>query len=322
MHELIDGMFVKYFGNRVLKEQTDSAILPAGSQEIAFTTDSFVIDPIFFPGGDIGKLAVCGTVNDLAVSGADPKFISVSFIIEEGFSIKELEMIVKSLAAEARKAKVLIVTGDTKVVNRGKCDKIFINTAGIGLMNKKEKFDGKAKSIRSGDLIMISGTIGDHGMAVMNARESFNFKVPVVSDCASLNRLIRKLLDQTTQIRFMRDPTRGGVATVLNEIATKAKLGIEIDESELPIRDGVKAMCELLGYDPLHMANEGKVLIVAGKRTGNSLLEIMKKDKLGRQSAIIGSVVADHPGKVVMNTLTGGRRIVDSLSGDPLPRIC
>jgi len=229
---------------------------------------------------------------------------------------------VKSLAEEAHKANVLIVTGDTKVVNKGKCDKLFINTAGIGMVSNKNELISKALHINPGDVILINGTIGDHGMAVMNARESFNFKVPMVSDCASLNRLIRKLLDHTKQIRFMRDPTRGGVATVLNEIATKAKLGIEIDESELPIRNGVKAMCELLGYDPLYMANEGKVLIVAGKRTGNSLLEIMKKDKLGRQSAIIGSVVEDHPGKVVLKTLTGGRRIVDSLTGDPLPRIC
>ena len=186
---------------------------------MAFTTDSFVIDPLFFPGGNIGKLAVCGTVNDLAVSGADPLYISVSFIIEEGFSVKELEMIVQSLAEEARKAQVTIVTGDTKVVNKGKCDKLFINTAGIGSVRKKNRFISKARNIRPGDLILINGTIGDHGMAVMSARESFNFKTPVVSDCASLNHLIREVLDQSSTVKFMRDPTRGGVATVLNELA-------------------------------------------------------------------------------------------------------
>ena len=230
MHGLINDLFVRHFGNRILNEQTDSAIIPSQTQEIAFTTDSFVVDPIFFPGGDIGKLAVCGTVNDLAVSGADLRYISVSFILEEGFSMKELEMIVKSLADEARKAKVMIVTGDTKVVNRGKCDKVFINTAGIGLVNKRDRLICKARTIRPGDLILINGTIGDHGMAVLNARESFSFRVPVISDCASLNRLIRKVLNQSSHVKFMRDPTRGGVATVLNELAGKVNLGIENTE--------------------------------------------------------------------------------------------
>jgi hydrogenase expression/formation protein HypE len=322
MHDLITNLFTKYFGNKILNEQTDSAILPVDSYEIAFTTDSFVIDPLFFPGGDIGKLAVCGTVNDLSVSGADPVYISVSFIIEEGLLMNDLELIVKSLAEEARKAKVLIVTGDTKVVNKGKCDKLFINTAGIGKVRKENRLISKARNIKPGDLILINGTIGDHGMAVMSARESFNFKIPVVSDCACLNGLIRKVLEHKARVKFMRDPTRGGVATVLNELAGKIKLGIEIDESALPISKGVKAMCELLGFDPLHIANEGKVLLVASRKESQLILDRMKGNRLGKQSAIIGRLVKDHPGKVIMKTITGGRRIIETLTGDPLPRIC
>ena len=321
MHELIENLFLKHFGNRILNAQTDAAILPVDSAEMAFTTDSFVIDPLFFPGGDIGKLAVCGTVNDLAVSGAEPLYLSVSFIIEEGFPMKDLEVIVASLAAEAKKAGVLIVTGDTKVVNKGKCDKLFINTAGIGRVSGKDSPVSKALNIGPGDVIIINGMIGDHGMAVMNARESFNFKTTVESDCASLNHLFREVLDKTT-VKFMRDPTRGGVATVLNELAGKIQLGIEIDESALPVGSGVKAMCEILGFDPLHIANEGKVLMVSGEMEGLDILEILKRNALGSKSAVIGRVVRDHPGKVVLKNQTGGRRIIDALSGDQLPRIC
>ena len=262
MHELIGDMFLKHFSNSILNEQTDSAILEAGSSEIAFTTDSFVIDPLFFPGGNIGKLAVCGTVNDLAVSGAVPLYLSVSFIIEEGFPVRDLEKIVRSLAAEAKKAGVLIVTGDTKVVNKGKCDKLFINTAGIGRLKKENRHISKALNLQEGDVIIINGNIGDHGLAVMNAREAFNFKTLVESDCACLNHLIQDVLDKYP-VKFMRDPTRGGVATVMNELASKTNFGIEISESDLPVKNGVKAMCEILGFDPLHIANEGKVLIVA-----------------------------------------------------------
>jgi hydrogenase expression/formation protein HypE len=321
MHSLIENIFIKHFSNSILKEQTDAAILSVGSDEIAFTTDSFVIDPLFFPGGNIGKLAVCGTVNDLAVSGADPLYLSVSFIIEEGFPLIELETIVEALADEAKKAGVIIVTGDTKVVNKGKCDKVFINTAGIGLMKSENSNVSKALEIRPGDMILINGNIGDHGMAVMNARESFNFKSPVESDCACLNKLIHEVLGQA-KVKFMRDPTRGGVATVLNELAAKVKLGIEIDESMLPVNKAVSAMCELIGFDPLHVANEGKVLIVAGEDEAMKALEVMKNNELGVRSAIIGRVVSDHPGKVVLRNETGGRRIIDSLSGDQLPRIC
>jgi len=321
MHQLIEDLFISHFKNKILDEQTDSAILSIGSDEIAFTTDSFVIDPLFFPGGNIGKLAVCGTVNDLAVSGAKPLYLSVSFILEEGFPMNELQIIVESLAAEAKKAGVVIVTGDTKVVNKGKCDKLFINTAGIGHIEKEERHISKALNIRSGDVIIINGTIGDHGMAVMNARESFNFKTAVESDCACLNHLIREVLDHAP-VKFMRDPTRGGVATVLNELVGKVGLGIEIEESALPVNNGVKAMCEVLGFDPLHIANEGKVIIVAGEYEGRKILEVLRKNGLGVNSAIIGRFVSDHPGKVVLRNETGGRRIIDSLSGDQLPRIC
>ncbi len=321
MHDLISDVFIRHFANEILSEQTDSAILSVGSTEIAFTTDSFVIHPLFFPGGNIGKLAVCGTVNDLAVSGSEPLYISVSFIIEEGFPISELEIIVESLAAEAKKAGVLIVTGDTKVVNKGKCDKLFINTAGIGRMRKEDRLISKAEDIKPGDVIIINGTIGDHGMAVMNARESFNFKTTVESDCASLNHMIRQMLDKSA-VKFMRDPTRGGVATVLNELVEKIQLGIEIDETSLPINKGVQAMCELLGFDPLHIANEGKVVIVASENEAESILKSLQNHELGKRSTIIGRVVSDHPGRVVLKNETGGRRIVDSLSGDLLPRIC
>jgi hydrogenase expression/formation protein HypE len=260
-------------------------------------------------------------VNDLAVSGSEPLFLSVSFIIEEGFPVRDLEIITESLAAEAKKAGVLIVTGDTKVVNKSKCDKLFINTAGIGRMKKENLYISKALNLQSGDVIIINGTIGDHGMAVMNARESFNFKTNVESDCASLNKLINEVLDKYP-VKFMRDPTRGGVATVLNELVGKTGLGIEISEPELPVNNGVRAMCEILGFDPLHIANEGKVLIVAGENYGLKILEVLKNNEFGKKSAIIGRIVNDHPGKVVLRNETGGRRIVDSLTGDQLPRIC
>jgi hydrogenase expression/formation protein HypE len=321
MHDLIESVFIKHFSNSILNEETDSAILPSGSDQLAFTTDSFVIDPLFFPGGNIGKLAVCGTVNDLAVSGADPLYLSVSFIIEEGFPINELELIACSLAAEATKAGVYIVTGDTKVVNKGKCDKLFINTAGIGSIRKENLNISKAQDIIPGDVIIINGMIGDHGMAVMNARESFNFKTMVESDCTCLNHLISNVI-ANSKVKFMRDPTRGGVAAVLNELAVKKGIGIDIEEAALPIRNSVRAMCELLGFDPLHVANEGKVLIVASESSAADILEVLKGHENGKDCAIIGRIVNDHPGRVVLRNQTGGNRIIDSLSGDQLPRIC
>ncbi|MBE0666815.1 MAG: hydrogenase expression/formation protein HypE [Bacteroidales bacterium] len=321
MHDLIESVFMEHFSNPVLRARTDAALLTINSSDIAFTTDSFVVDPLFFPGGDIGKLAVCGTVNDLAVTGAEPLYLSVSFIIEEGFPVNELEIIARSMALEAKKAGVLIVTGDTKVVNRGKCDKLFINSAGIGRISSKNLGISKAENIVRGDVIIINGTIGDHGIAVLNARESFNFRTTVESDCASLNHLISAVLGKSNP-KFMRDPTRGGVAAVLNELAGKTGLGIEIDESALPVRNDVKAVCEILGFDPLHVANEGKVLIVASEHEATDILEVLRAHESGKDSAVIGKIVNDHPGRVVMKNETGGRRIVDTLSGDQLPRIC
>ncbi len=321
MHDLIENVFIKKFNNNILTDQTDSAILNSDLDNIAFTTDSFVIDPVVFPGGNIGKLAVCGTVNDLAVSGAIPAYLSVSFIIEEGFPVEELEKIAESLAAEAQKAGVSVVTGDTKIVNKGKCDKLFINTSGIGFIRKENISIGKGSKVAPGDFIIINGTIGDHGMAVLNARESFNFTIHIESDCASLNHLIKKVTDKH-EVKFMRDPTRGGVAAVLNELALKTGFGIEIEEDALPIKKGVKAMCELLGFDPLHIANEGKVIMVVPESDVQSVLEILKNDTLGMESSAIGRIVTEHQGRVVLRNQTGGSRIIDTLSGDQLPRIC
>jgi hydrogenase expression/formation protein HypE len=321
MHELVESLFMKYFRNNILDAQTDSAVVAAGSDEIAFTTDSFVIDPLFFPGGDIGKLAVCGTVNDLSVSGAEPLYLSASFIIEEGFPLSQLEQIVSSMAAEAEKAGVKIVTGDTKVVNRGKCDRLFINTSGIGKMRKEYRTIGSGINVEAGDAVIINGTIGDHGTAVMNAREAFNFRAALESDCTCLNSLIASVLNKYP-VRFMRDPTRGGVASALNELAARTGKGIELFENSLPVKPEVKAMCEILGFDPLHVANEGKVLMVVKKEQADEIVAVLKKDEAGKDAAIIGEVTDAHPGKVILRNSTGGRRFVDTLSGDQLPRIC
>jgi hydrogenase expression/formation protein HypE len=321
MHELIEDLFLSKFGRNQLSDQTDAALLEGIEGELAFTTDSFVIDPLFFPGGDIGKLAVCGTVNDLAVSGATPLYISVSFIIEEGFPVSELETIVASLAREADYAGVRIVTGDTKVVNKGKCDKLFINTAGIGRIEKENTGTAHARDVKPGDAVIINGCIGDHGAAVINARESFNFNMPVQSDCSSLNHLITAVSSEF-RIRFMRDPTRGGVASVLNELAAKKHVGIEINEDALPVRPSVRALCEILGFDPLHVANEGKVIMVVSDEDAADIVRFMRKTDKGADCAVIGRIVDEHPGRVVLKNETGGSRIVDMLSGDQLPRIC
>lgn len=322
MHTLISELFLVHFDNEILRKLSDAAILKTDSSHIAFTTDSYIVDPLFFPGGNIGKLAVCGTVNDLSVSGADPMYISVSFIIEEGFPMNDLENIVISLAEEVKKAGVVVVTGDTKVVPKGKCDKLFINTTGIGRMRQDRNGMARTHDIVPGDMIIINGPVGDHGIAVMNARESFNFRTTVESDCASLNNLIHSLLDICSSVKFMRDPTRGGIATLLNELVSGQPWGIRIDETALPVNNGVKAMCELLGFDPLYIANEGKVVLVAGSQDSHLLLETMKKNEHGRFSSIIGEIVSDHPGRVVMKTITGGNRIIDTLTSDQIPRIC
>jgi len=321
-HELINQLFIKHFNNSILNSQTDSAILYIDKKNIAFTTDSFVVDPIFFPDGDIGKLSVCGTVNDLAVSGADPLFISVSFIIEEGFSLNDLEIIVKSMDREARKAGIKMVAGDTKVVDKSKCDKLFINTTGLGCLDEKNKSISTGTNVKIGDKIIINGSIGDHGMAILSARNEFNVKSDIKSDCACLNHLIKKTLQVSPNIKFMRDPTRGGVATVLCELVEQKNFGIEIDESAILVQEKVRGLCEILGFDPMYVANEGKVIMIVAQEDAEQIVDTLKKDKLGKNSVVIGEIVDDHHGKSWINTGIGGRRIIDMLAGEQLPRIC
>jgi hydrogenase expression/formation protein HypE len=321
-HELIDRLFIKHFSNPELDRQTDAALLKLPGNDFSFTTDAFVVDPLFFPGGDIGKLAICGTVNDIAVSGARPLFISAAFIIEEGFPMEDLEKIVKSMAAEAKKAGISIVTGDTKVVDKGKCDKVFITTSGVGALKKEHYEISEAKKVAVGDKIIINGSIGDHGMAIMSARNQIKLSAPLRSDCASLNGIIASILGVSGEIHFMRDATRGGLGTVITELCANRNFGITIEETHLPVNEGVRGMCELLGFDPLYVANEGKVVIVAGAGDADSVLEELKKHEYGKNSAIIGEIVSDHPGKAWLQTSIGGNRIIDMLAGEQLPRIC
>ena len=318
--ELIENMFLKYFSNSSLPQQSDSAVVGCPPDRIAFTTDSFVVKPVFFPGGDIGKLSVCGTVNDLSVCGAVPKYISCGFILEEGLPLADLEKIVVSMAQTAESCGVRIVTGDTKVVEKGFCDKVYINTSGIGFIKEEYAGIGQAEGLKEGDSIIVSGTIAEHGLAVLSLRNSFENSI--VSDCAPLNRMIHKCLDTGTRIRFMRDATRGGIAAVLSELAEKKSLGIEIDETAIPIRDEVEGLCEILGFDPLYIANEGKVIIAAAEEDTGIILETLRGTEEGKNSAVIGKVTSSHPGEIVIRTSAGGRRIVDIPAGTQLPRIC
>ncbi len=304
------------------KPLTDSAILEESGFTLAFTTDSYVVDPLFFPGGDIGKMAVCGTVNDLAVSGAEPEYIAASFIIEEGFPLNDLKRIVRSMSKEALKAGVRIVTGDTKVVEKGKCDKLFITTSGIGILDQEKEFISTGREIKPGDRIIINGSLGNHAIAVLGARNNLGFTTPVTSDCASLNHLIKSVLDKCKRIRFMRDITRGGLSTVLNELVEMCRYGIKINESSIPVDEPVKGLCEMLGFDPLFLANEGKVLFVVGKVEAEKVLNILRTDPLGMDSSIIGEIVPDKGNQVILNTMVGGSRILDMPSGMQLPRIC
>lgn len=321
-HQLIRELFVRYFDNPVLQEQTDAAIIPVEGQMLSFTTDSFVVDPIFFPGGDIGKLAVCGTVNDIAVTGARPKYLSAGFILEEGLLLDDLEKIVSSMAREAKKAGISIVTGDTKVVNRGKCDKVFINTTGIGFLEEKHQLIANGSTIEPGDKILINGSIGDHGISVLAARNELSIKGMVQSDCACLNGLIQKVLDVSDGIKFMRDPTRGGLATVLAELAEGKHYSLKLEEDLVYIDPKVRSFCELLGFDPLYVANEGKVVVIVKKDHAEAVLHAMRKHELGTNAAIIGEVSKDYPGNAWMQTGVGGKRILDMLAGEQLPRIC
>ena len=325
-HNLIEELFVRYFNNPTLEAMGDSALLDPGSGKLAFTTDSYVVSPIFFfPGGNIGKLAVCGTVNDLAVSGAKPLYLSAGFIIEEGLSLEDLEKIVVTMAEEAQACGVTIVTGDTKVVEKGACDKIFINTAGIGFIEDRFSEISNGRDIRVGDKILINGCIADHGMTILGRRNELDFSTPIESDCAALNGLLDGILNSMSEpvpIHFMRDATRGGVATVLCELAEQKQLGIQLNESSIPVRDAVAGLCELLGFDPLYVANEGKVVVIVAAEKAEAILAEMHIHPLGCDSAIIGEITAEHPGTVVLSTEVGGSRIVDMLAGAQLPRIC
>jgi len=318
-HQLIEKTFLNALGNPILAKLDDSAVFNFDGR-LAFTTDSYVVSPIFFPGGDIGKLAVYGTVNDLAMSGARPLYLSLSFIIEEGFSEDELNKIVGSVREAAQEAGVEIVTGDTKVVQRGSADKLFINTAGVGII--PEGVDISGSNAKSGDKVILSGTIGDHGIAVLSQREGLSFSTQLESDCAPLGSLVAEMLAASTNIHCLRDPTRGGLATTLNELARQSQISIRIEEEKLPVREEVLAACEMLGFDPLYVANEGKAVAIVQAEDAERLLGAMQENRYGRDAAIIGEVRAENPGRVVMRTRLGSSRIVDMLVGDLLPRIC
>jgi len=302
--ELIREIFLTHFNNSILNTLSDSAILQISGTDLAFTTDSFVIDPLFFPGGDIGKLAVCGTVNDLSVSAARPLFLSAGFILEEGFPMEDLERITKSMADEALHAGVRIVTGDTKVVKRGQCDKLYINTSGIGLIDRRFVSIAGGSLIQPGDQVVVNGYLGDHEMAVLAARENLGFENAVFSDVASLNNMIMSLLEAGVKIRFMRDITRGGLATVLSEIAVSAKVGIRISESLIPIREQISGICEVYGFNPLYLANEGKVVMIVAKESASQAVKLMKKTETGTHACIIGEIGNSSPGRVLMNSRT------------------
>lgn len=320
--KLIRSIFMKYFDNEWLNCEGDSAVVKSSGSHIAFTTDSYVIDPLFFPGGDLGKLAVCGTVNDLAVTGAKPACLTAGFILEEGISFNILENIAESMKAAADKAGVNIVAGDTKVVGKGQADRIFINTSGIGFVNDKHKDIVSGKMIEEGDVLIVNGTLGDHEATIINARENFFEDSGLKSDCASLNGIIKDLLDECHTLHFMRDITRGGLAGILSEIADISDKGIEINEVDIPFNESVTAFCEALGYDPLHMANEGKFVIVLSAGEADKAMRILKKHEEGINVSRIGRITIDHPGKVVMNTLVGGRRLVEPPWTVKVPRIC
>ena len=318
--ELIRDIFLPAFQNPVLARLDDQAIVNVNGQRLAITTDSFVVKPLFFPGGDIGSLAVHGTVNDLAMGGATPQFLSVAFIIEEGFSMDSLRRVVSSLRQAAIDAGVQVVTGDTKVVERGKGDGLFINTTGIGLV--AEGVQLSADRARPGDKVLLSGSIGEHGIAILAQREGLEFETQIRSDSAALHMLVSEMLSVSRDIRCMRDPTRGGVSSALNEIAESSRVGIELKESSLPVHEEVRGACELLGLDPLYVANEGKLIAIVAPEAADAVLQAMRRHALGAEAQMIGTVNKENPGLVTMRTAFGTTRIVDMLAGDQLPRIC
>ncbi len=318
-HELIEKVLVPSIANPLLEKMDDSAVFTTEGR-LAFTTDSYVVNPLFFPGGDIGRLAVCGTVNDLAMTGAVPLYLSLALIIEEGLEMDELEQIMKSIGEAADEAGVSIATGDTKVVNKGSADRLFITTAGVGMVPEGIEISGA--NARPGDKVILSGPIGNHGIAVISSREGLRFSSPVRSDCAPLNAMVEHMLEASRDIRCLRDPTRGGLATTLNEIARQSNAGILINEADIPVEDGVRGACEMLGFDPLYVANEGKLIAIVKADQSGIIVDAIKKDKYGRNAAIIGEITAEHRTRVAMRTPIGATRIVDMLSGELLPRIC
>jgi hydrogenase expression/formation protein HypE len=320
MAQLVDELFVKAFANPLLEQRNDQAMFEVSAGRMVVTTDSYVVSPLFFPGGDIGSLAVHGTVNDIAMAGAKPLYLTAGFIIEEGFPLKDLDRIVTSMAEAARTAGVAVVTGDTKVVERGKGDGVFINTTGIGVVPPGISPSGDRA--RPGDAILVSGTVGDHGVAIMSTREGLSFETSILSDSAALHGLVAAMVAAVPGIHVMRDPTRGGLATTLNEIAHQSGVGMVLNEATIPVREEVAAACELLGLDPLYVANEGKLVAICAPEDAETLLNIMKSHPLGADAAIIGTVQEDSHRFVQLETTFGGKRIVDWLAGEQLPRIC
>lgn len=319
-HKLINELFYKYFRNDILLQQNDSSIINEIKGEIAITTDSFVINPIFFEGGDIGKLSVCGTINDLSMSGAKPLYITVAFIIEEGLLISDLEKIVKSIADTASLAKVSIIAGDTKVVDKGRCDKIYINTTGVGVIDYSKSID--KTDIEVGDKIILSGTIGDHGISIMSQREYFQVENCIKSDCACLNELVENMLSTSNNIKIMRDPTRGGLATTLKEIVNTTNKSILINEASIKIKEDVRNFSEILGLDPLYIANEGKLICIVNSEDATKVLKTMKENKLGKDASIIGEVINSDNANLYLKTELGATKILQMAQGEILPRIC
>ena len=319
-HQLVTETLLPVFNNDILAALNDGAVFDIGEKRLAFSTDSFVVDPIFFPGGCIGDLAINGTVNDIAMCGAKPLYLSVSLIIEEGFSVEDLSRILSEMKRAAQKADVKIVTGDTKVVSKGAIDKIFINTSGIGIIDDGIQISGQ--NARPGDKVLISGAIAEHGMTILSNRAGFVFESSLVTDSAPLNHMVNKMLSASKKIHVLRDPTRGGVGTTLNEIALQSKVGIRIYENLVPIKPEVAAICELLGFDPLYVANEGKLIAIVPADDADKVLGAMKESEFGKDACFIGEVVDEHPEQVFMVTGIGGQRIIDMLAGEQLPRIC
>jgi hydrogenase expression/formation protein HypE len=319
-HELIEEVLLTRLDNEFLRKLDDSAVVDLSGTRVAVTTDSYVVDPIFFPGGDIGSLSVHGTVNDLSMQGAKPLYLCLALIMEEGLLMDDLKRIIDSVAEAALEAGVRIITGDTKVVPKGHMDKIFINTSGVGII--PPGVDVGAQNARAGDVVIINGDIGDHGMAILTQREGLSFKSPLKSDSAPLNSLVASMLKTTREIHVLRDPTRGGVATALNEIAAQSGVGILLSEASLPLGKGVLSASEILGLDPLYVANEGKCLVIVSRRHAEAVLNVMKRHKYGKRSQIIAEVTAENPGRVLLKTRIGGTRILPMLTGEQLPRIC